>query len=149
MKDNRQQAQNCDAWIQVFTRLGTDGPPSMDHLLRITCADVQFKDPFNDIVGQPALLALLQHTCRQIQGVSFEVLDKMSSGPRVYLKWTMTGRLRLLGLWQVQGMSELMFDAQGRLSIHRDYWDASEYFYARLPIIGSLLRWIRSQASAS
>ena len=30
-----------------------------------------------------------------------------------------------------------------------DYWDASEQFYMKLPIIGGLLRLIRKQAASS
>lgn len=143
------QEANCDAWIDVFTRLNSDGLPTLDHLERITSPEVRFRDPFNDMVGRSAVLELLEHTRRQIRDVRFQIIDRASSGQRVYLKWEMTGRLRLLGVWRVEGMSELVFDAEGKLKQHRDYWDASEQFYGRLPVIGWVLARIRSLASVS
>ena len=108
---------------------------------------MRFRDPFNDLVGLPAVRKLLEHTRRQVRDVRFRVLDKAEAGERVYLKWEMTGNVRLLGLWRVQGMSELVFDAAGKLTLHQDYWDASEQFYARLPLFGWLLRRIRALAA--
>ena len=89
--------------------------PSLEYLERITTPDVRFRDPFNDIVGRTALRALLEHTRRQVKDVRFELLDKAISGQRMYLKWGMSGTVRVLGSWQVQGVSELEFDEEGKV----------------------------------
>jgi hypothetical protein len=34
-------------------------------------------------------------------------------------------------------------DDQGRVSLHRDYWDAAEELYEKLPVVGALMRWLR------
>jgi steroid Delta-isomerase len=31
--------------------------------------------------------------------------------------------------------------------MHRDYWDAAEELYEKLPILGGLMRWLKRQAS--
>jgi steroid delta-isomerase len=144
----RTQEQNCHDWIELFVRLGADGAPSLERLAQITRADVRFRDPFHDLSGQEALRALLQHTARQVREVKFDLLDSAVSGQHVYLKWRMSGKVRLLGDWQVLGMSELVFDNDGQLCLHQDYWDAAEQFYARLPFIGWLWRWLRWRAAA-
>jgi len=141
------QQKNLQAWIEMFERLGTDGVPSLERLEQLVSSDVRFRDPFNDLVGPSALQALLEHTRRQVPDVRFQVMDKVAQGQRAYLKWEMTGTLRVLGLWRVQGMSELVFDDAGKLTLHQDYWDASEQFYARLPLFGWLLRRIRAVAA--
>jgi limonene-1,2-epoxide hydrolase len=146
---NATQQENCQAWIDVFTQLGQQGPPTIEQLARITAETVRFRDPFNELSGRASVLKLLEHTQRQIQDVSFEVTDQAESGQRVYLKWRMRGRLRVLGQWRVTGMSELLFDDAGRLLLHQDYWDAAEQFYAHLPIIGWLMRRLRSLAAVS
>ncbi len=157
----RKQKENCHAWIEVFTRLGKEGVPALDHLEQITTPDVSFRNPFNletastavsrfnDIVGRRALRALLEHTRRLVQHLRFEVIDTAVSGQRVYLKWHMIGNLRVIGLWRLRDMSECAFDGEGKRKLHRDYWAASEQFYSRLPFIGWMLRRIRSLASAS
>jgi len=145
---NSSQQQNCRDWIEVFTRLESDGAPSLERLERMVSADVRFRDPFNDLVGPSALRGLLEHTRRQIPDVRFEVIEQAPQGQRVYLKWEMTGTIRVIGFWRVQGVSELVFNDAGKLVLHQDYWDASEQFYARLPLFGWILRRIRSLASA-
>ena len=41
------------------------------------------------------------------------------------------------------------FDAEGRVTSHRDYWDAAEELYMTLPVIGWLMRRLRGALSAS
>jgi steroid delta-isomerase len=147
MKPASVRQPRCDAWIGVFTRLHRDGVPSMEELEAITAPDVRFRDPFNDLRGREAIRALLRHTREQVSDVRFRVLDRAASDTRVYLKWEMTGRVRLLGDWRVSGMSELEFDADGRLLAHQDHWDASEQFFFRLPVLGWLLRRVRDAAA--
>jgi hypothetical protein len=48
----------------------------------------------------------------------------------------------------VRGATHLRFDAQGRVILHRDYWDAAEELYAKLPLIGWLMRGLQRQARA-
>jgi hypothetical protein len=57
--------------------------------------------------------------------------------------------LRLRGAPAViRGVSHLRFDGAGRVVDHRDYWDAAEELYARLPVLGTLMRWLRERLSA-
>ena len=49
--------------------------------------------------------------------------------------------------WQaIVGATRLRFDAQGRVAEHRDYWDAAQELYEKLPLIGSVLRAIRRRS---
>ena len=79
---NQQDARqnSCNAWIEIFSRLGKDGVPSLERLEQITSDDVRFVDPFNDLVGRPALQRLLEHTRSHIANVRFEVFDIAQSG---------------------------------------------------------------------
>ncbi|MGA0584669.1 MAG: nuclear transport factor 2 family protein, partial [Castellaniella sp.] len=36
----------------------------------------------------------------------------------------------------------------GLVSFHRDYWDAAEELYEKLPVLGRLMRWLRKTLSA-
>ena len=44
---------------------------------------------------------------------------------------------------RIHGATLLRFDADGRISEHRDYWDAAGELYAKLPLIGPLMRWLK------
>ena len=39
--------------------------------------------------------------------------------------------------------SHLRFAADGRIAYHRDYWDAAEEVYEKVPLLGGLLRRIK------
>jgi steroid delta-isomerase len=116
--------------------------PSAERLSEIACADARFRDPFNDLRGIEPLRRLLAHTRDSLPGVRFEVLDRAWSGSTVYLRWRMTARVRVLGDWLVDGMSEVRFAADGRVAEHLDYLDAATQLYGRLPLVGPLSRWL-------
>ena len=44
-------------------------------------------------------------------------------------------------------MALVHFDAQGRVTLHRDYWDTAEELYEKLPVLGRLMRWLRQAGS--
>jgi hypothetical protein len=39
----------------------------------------------------------------------------------------------------------LRFDRAGRVVLHQDFWDPAAGFYEHLPVLGPVLRWIKSQ----
>ena len=51
----------------------------------------------------------------------------------------------LAGARWVQGLA---FAPDGRIAMHRDYWDAAEELYEKLPVLGGLMRWIRRRAAS-
>jgi len=46
------------------------------------------------------------------------------------------------------GASHLLLDADGRITSHRDYWDAAEELYEKLPVLGALMRILKRRAQA-
>lgn len=48
----------------------------------------------------------------------------------------------------VRGASHLVLDAQGQVTLHRDYWDAAEELYEKLPVVGALMRWLKKRANS-
>ncbi len=48
----------------------------------------------------------------------------------------------------VRGASLLVLDGPGLVTLHRDYWDAAEELYEKLPVVGALMRWLRRRANS-
>ena len=46
----------------------------------------------------------------------------------------------------IVGSSHLRFNADGMVEYHRDYWDASEELYEKLPVIGFVLKALKKRA---
>ena len=141
--------QGCTNWIGVFADLQQSGVPSIEALAEIVEPDVYFRDPFNDIHGLQDLHRLLLHTREQVSSPRFDTLDSAWSGNTVYIKWRMTGRVRFIGDWLVEGVSEVEFSKNAKVLSHIDHWDAATQFYNRLPVIGWLLRRLSSPARIS
>ena len=45
------------------------------------------------------------------------------------------------------GASHIQLAADGRVAYHRDYWDAAEELYEKLPVLGILMQWLKRQAA--
>jgi hypothetical protein len=42
------------------------------------------------------------------------------------------------------GVTQFRFDADGRVLIHKDFWDSGTGLYEQLPVIGGAVRRVRS-----
>jgi hypothetical protein len=147
--DRQRLERQCARWIQLFSELESSGVPSLDQLSGVAVDEVHFSDPFNDIHGLDSLQRVLQHTCRHVRSLHFTVHDTAWSDMTAYVRWTMTGRLRGVGEWRVDGVSEIRFADDGRVMEHIDHWDAASQFFGRLPLIGWLLRRLSAPARVS
>ena len=128
-------------YIALYEKLPT---ADLGQLERLVTPDVRFKDPFNDLHGIENLRAILTKTLEDVGEPSFTVdgIWRSEEEATVILRWRFSGKVPVLKSWQVVGLTHLGFAPDGRICSHVDYWDAAEGFYARLPVIGSILRWI-------
>jgi len=116
---------------------------SVDDLARFYAPDAYFKDPFNEVRGVEAIGRILRHMFRQVDGPRFAVRERVVADNGVMLTWEFTFRFRQWRphtVQRVRGASHLRFDGEGRVAYHRDYWDAAEEMYAKLPLIGWIAR---------
>ena len=134
----------ADAAIQFFESLTAADVAAMD---RLYTANTSFKDPFNDVRGLPHLQRIFAHMFSTLDAPRFVVLTALVEGDQCFLTWDFLFRMKdQLQERRIHGSSHLRFaigDSQGRIAEHRDYWDAAEELYEKLPLLGSLLRWIK------
>ena len=45
-------------------------------------------------------------------------------------------------------LAKLAIASDGRVASHRDYWDTGEELFARLPLVGALMGWLRRRLAA-
>ena len=105
-----------------------------------------FKDPFNEVSGLVAIRAIFTHMFEALDAPRFEIRDAFSQGDQAFLSWDFHFRLKGRSSPQtIHGSSHLRWASDGRVSYHRDYWDAAEELYEKLPLLGALLRWIKKR----
>ena len=138
--------QAAERYVDFYETLT---PDSLDHLVELCAPEIRFRDPFNETVGVAAYRAVLRKMFEDVAAPRFAVQDRACSGHVCYLRWTFSFTLRdRAAPWHIEGMSEVHFDQDGRVTLHLDHWDSGAQFYARLPVIGRLIRWIRRRVAA-
>ena len=134
---------NIDALIDFYHGLT---PESIARFREFYSDDAYFKDPFNEVRGIEAIERIFSHMFRQVEAPRFVVTERLVDGRGAMLVWEFCFRVRLWGRGETQvmrGVSHLRFADDGRVNYHRDYWDAAEELYMKLPAIGGLMRLLR------
>jgi ketosteroid isomerase-like protein len=117
-------------------------------LSKVYTDDVFFKDPFNEVRGIAAVAGIFEHMFVQVDAPRFVVTGSVLQGDQAFLTWDFLFRMkRYSGVEQcIRGATHLRFAADGRANFHRDYWDAAEELYEKLPLLGSFMRWLKRLA---
>ncbi|KAF0813074.1 hypothetical protein IGB42_02474 [Andreprevotia sp. IGB-42] len=121
---------------------GTLSPPTLDRVTAFYASHARFKDPFNDVSGHAAIRRLFEHMFETTQNPRFVIVDRIVQGQQAFVTWQFHFGLQGRD-YTVLGGSHLRFDADGLVIEHRDYWDAAEELFQKLPVIGSLIGWLR------
>lgn len=117
-------------------------PESLERFGEFYAEQACFKDPFNEVSGLPAIRRIFSHMFAQLQEPRFVVTEKVSAGETAFLVWTFHFR-RGSKAETIRGVTRLQWDSAGKIIDHRDYWDAAEELYMKLPLLGGLLRALR------
>jgi hypothetical protein len=80
----------------------------------------------------------------------FVVRERIVQGNQCFLTWDFLFRMKRFRNDEqcIRGGSHLVLTAEGRIQSHRDYWDAAEELYEKLPVVGSLMRWLKKRANS-
>jgi hypothetical protein len=132
------------AYARLYESLSRE---RLEDLRPLVAADVRFKDPFNDVRGVDAMIRVMAAMFR-LGTPHFEIVDQATSGRAGYIVWRYTTDRGNPRAWVIDGMTELHFDAQGRIAAHIDHWDAAEQVYEKLPVLGGILRLIKRRLHA-
>jgi steroid delta-isomerase len=113
-------------------------------------ANARFKDPFNDVHGVPEIERVFAHMFDALREPRFVVHEAIVQGDQCFLTWDFVFRFKRYSdaVQTVHGGSHLRFDAEGLVCLHRDYWDAAEELYEKLPVVGALMRWLKRRATS-
>jgi ketosteroid isomerase-like protein len=138
-----------DAVARVRAFYESISPESVRRIDEVYAADAYFKDPFNEVRGVEPIRRIFAHMFEQVDSPRFVVGEAVAAGGSAFLTWEFRFRSRRLGEAEqvVRGASHLRFDADGRVSYHRDYWDVAEELYEKIPVLGGLMRAVKRRAA--
>jgi len=132
--------------VEAFERLQ---PADVERLGELYASNARFKDPFNEVQGVAAIQQVFRHMFTALIEPRFVIRDALCDGDQCFLSWDFLFRMRRFSGDEqcIRGATHLRLAADGRISEHRDYWDAAEELYERLPAIGTLMRWLKRRAN--
>lgn len=133
-------------FVRYFEQLQ---PADVARLGQYYAADARFKDPFNDVRGVPAIGLIFSHMFEALDQPRFVITQQLLQGNDAFLSWDFTfhfKNFRRDQLQRIQGATHLKLNDEGLVTLHRDYWDVAEELYEKLPLVGTLMRWLKSRA---
>ena len=113
--------------------------------------DALFKDPFNEVRGPAAIGQIFGHMYTVMHGPHFVVTGQIAERDEAFLRWEFRFRFQRFSPdtpQVIHGASHLRFNPDGLITLHRDYWDAAEELYEKLPAVGPLMRWLKRRAQS-
>jgi hypothetical protein len=140
----RVAAQNLARFFETLT------PDSVAQLHAHYHPQATFKDPFNEVQGLPDIARIFRHMYVALDQPHFLITAQLVDGTQAFLSWEFRFRFKRFDTttWQtVRGASHVVFNPQGLVTLHRDYWDAAEELYEKLPVLGSVMRWLKKRAN--
>jgi steroid delta-isomerase len=131
--------------VDFYESLSRESVPALG---QIYTEEAFFKDPFNEVTGLPQIIAIFSHMYDQVDAPRFVVTHKMVNGTEGFMTWDFMFRMKRYAKQEqcIRGATHLQFAPDGRICMHRDYWDAAEELYEKLPLLGSLMRWLKRAA---
>ena len=142
--NTRQATDNLATFFETLS------PQSVAQLHTIYDAQARFKDPFNEVQGLPEIEKIFRHMYVALEQPHFVVTGQLVEGTQAFLTWEFRFRFKRFDtttLQAVRGASDVVFNEQGLVTVHRDYWDAAEELYEKLPVLGGLMRWLKKRAN--
>lgn len=115
---------------------------------QVYAPDAYLNDNLVELRGAQAIEAHFAKSFEGVSDISVEFHDTVRSGEDWYVRWTMSNTFRSLrdGATVVtSGMSHVRFDEQGRVLLHRDFWDAASGLYEHVPVLGGGIRMVKSR----
>ena len=133
-------------------------PPAVDAIATVYTDDAYFRDPFNEVTGIEKIRHIFADMFVRLHEPRFTIIETIEQvhgeaheeAHSALLIWDFTFRLKTLKpelSRNIHGTSHIRFAADGRVQYHRDYWDAAGELYEQLPIVGSLMRYLKKRAA--
>jgi steroid delta-isomerase len=113
-------------WFETLT------PASLQGIASVYAPNATFRDPFNDLRGVTSVRQVYQHMFETLVEPRFVITSKLIETASAFV---------------IEGCTHFVLDEQGLIAIHRDYWDAAQELYEKIPVLGAVLRGLRRKLS--
>ncbi len=128
-----------------FTDMQGSDPARLDE---IYADQVIFIDPIHQLRGIENLKSYFSKLNENLLEGSFQFTNESIIDNTVYLQWEMKVKLkRPKQTVKATGISVLIVEQ--KVMSQRDYFDAGELFYENIPVLGSIIRFLKRKIASS
>ena len=113
---------------------------------------VVFQDPIHKLNGATEVRKYYEGLYKNVDAIHFDYGKGVESENIVSLPWTMHLKTKAINSGNeitVDGVSVITFSAEGKAISHRDYFDMGEFVYERVPLLRSVIGFIKKKMSGS
>lgn len=137
--------EHLTALIEFFNHITL---ASTKNLSSFYTNDAYFKDPFNEVRGVEKIIPIFTHMFAQVDDPRFVVTGHVLQDEQAFLTWDFLFRMKRFSTDEqcIRGATHIRFAHNGQVEFHRDYWDAAEELYEKLPVLGALMRGLKRMA---
>ena len=122
-------------------------------IAEVYAKDIVFSDPVHRLQGLANMQAYFAGVARNLEACRFEFDQTLVDGSTLNLWWTMHYRHPRLASGaplSLRGASLLRLDLeQDRVLEHEDIYDLGAMVYEQVPLLGSVLRYVKRQMAQS
>jgi ketosteroid isomerase-like protein len=140
MTDSHARFEELAQWFATLT------PASLKNIDNIYAQSATFRDPFNQVTGTASIQRIYQHMFEQLGEPRFVITAKVVDSAGAFMTWQFLFTLSDKG-YKIEGGTHFQLDEHGLIVLHRDYWDAAQELYEKIPVLGAVLRLLRKKLS--
>lgn len=115
---------------------------SLASLDQVYAHDARFCDPFNEVKGLSAIVAIYGHMFENLTDPRFVITEIIEQDQRIFMSWQFLFQWRGQS-FDIPGGTRFRLDGNGLVVDHQDYWDVAQGLYEKLPALGWLLKRLR------
>ena len=134
---------------KIFGKIFTDFKQGAteDNIRSVYADQLYFNDTFKIIENIDELVHYMSHSAGNVESTVVDILDVIQTDHDYFIRWSMEMKFEVQGkavFTQSIGMTQLRFNAAGKVVFHQDFWDSSEAFYEHLPFLGRFVKKVKT-----
>lgn len=117
---------------------------NIENFRELASTNIHFRDPLEDAKGIDATLAYMHKWFINLDDLRFQFKETAVSGRHAFVHWRMIFRVKKIPkkLWELDGVSKIIFNEEGKIEDQIDYWDSSPLLES-FPILGKVVSLIK------
>ncbi len=144
--DQDEAAHVAETFRRLFAEFTPDAvPPAVEAAY---AEDVWFDDTLKTIHRREELASYLAHSASLCDDFEVTVHEARGADGDFLVRWRMRIKFKRFrrGEWTDSiGVTHLRLDADGRILLHQDYWDAARGLFEHVPVLGWGIRTIKAR----